>query len=129
MSPPLSDADAYRWPLFVRELDLAGAGGTLPVDLTSLPITLVAAGEGRRLVTVARPLLAALRTHAELLAPASIGPRHHALAATLAAVERAGLELDPILAAARAQWTAPSPRRQAPRGLDGLVPYVPPKRR
>lgn len=129
MSPPLSDADAYRWTLFVRELEHAAAGSTLPVDLTSLPITVVTAGEGSRLVAIAGLLLAALRTHAELLAPASIGPRHHALAATLAAVAAAGLTLDPVLAAARAQWAAPPPRRQAPRGLDGLVPHIPPKRR
>lgn len=129
MSPPLSDADSYRWTLFVHELDLAATGGTLPVDLTTLPLALVAAGEGARLVTVAAALLAALRTHAELLAPASLGPRHHALAATLTAVESAGLALDPVLAAVRIQWAAPTPRRQAPRGLDGLVPYVPPKRR
>jgi hypothetical protein len=129
MAPPLSDSDTYRWTVFVRELDLATAGGTLPVDLTTLPIALVSVGEGARLVAVQVPLLAALRTYADLLAPASIGPRHHALAATLMAIESAGIALGPVLTAVRTQWTAPPKRAPRPHSLDGLVPFVPPKRR
>ena len=52
-----------------------------------------------------------------------------ALQPSVVRIAAAGLTLDPVLAAARAQWAAPPPRRQAPRGLDGLVPHIPPKRR
>lgn len=129
MAQPTSEDFEYRWQLFVRELALAASGGTLPVDLTALPGELVAAGEGPRLRAITAPLLAALRDLATLLAPAPVGPRHHALAATLSAVEATGLALGPSLADLRTRWQARPRRPHRGFKLDALAPFTAPRRR
>lgn len=79
-------------------------------ELIDVPIELVRAGELASLRSEATLLLAALRARAEELAPMSIGPMHHDVARTLAALESAGIELGPVLGLVRKMWSPPPPR-------------------
>lgn len=121
----------WRWSVFVTELATTSTGGSLPIELQTLPLELVAAGSGHRLLTVASELLHALRLQAHLLQSTTEGPRHAAFAAALAAVSRAGVILDDELADLQARWTraARSRRSRTAYTFDELAPFVPPRRR
>lgn len=119
----------HRWATFVAELDAHAAGGTLPVELTTLPAELIAAGEGARLRRVETAFLHALRGQTALLAPTSIGPRHYAFAELLATVAASGIALDPILDGARKLWTRPPRPPSRSYTLDQLTPFTPTRKR
>lgn len=119
----------HRWSTFVAELDACAAGGTLPVELPTLPLELIAAGEGARLRAVEPALVHALRMQAALLAPTSVGPRHHAFAELLDAVAGVDVALDPVLTEARRLWARPPRRPSKSYTLDELTPFTPTRKR
>ena len=128
--PPLDDALAARWERFAYEVALASSGGApFPVELLNLPVEIVAAGHAALVRGLGVELAALLLRRAELLAPSTIGPNHHAVAATVAALEQAAVDVGTFLRYVRATWAAPPPRPQRSYDMSKLIPYAPPPRK
>ncbi|MEZ4399749.1 MAG: hypothetical protein R3B06_07005 [Kofleriaceae bacterium] len=101
-----------RWDVFVAELAMASSGAApFPVELLSLPVEVLAAGQHELVRSVSRTLLHQLTRRAEILAPSTVGPNHHALAATVAALRNAGIDVGAVLEHAGATWAAPQRKR------------------
>ena len=125
--PPLDDALAARWERFAYEVALATSGSSpFPVELLNLPVEIAAAGHAASLRELGNEIAALLLRRAELLAPSTIGPNHHAVAAAVVALEQAGVEVGTFLRYVRVTWAAPPPRPKRTYDTSKLIPYAPP---
>ena len=128
--PPKDDALVERWERFTYEVALASSGGSpFPVELLTLPVEIVAAGHLAPVRGLGAEIAALLLRRAELLAPSTIGPNHHAVAAAVVALEQAGVDVGTFLRYVRATWAAPPPRPQRSYDMSKLIPYAPPPRK
>lgn len=100
-----------------------------PIELLTLPLELAAAGQAARMHDLGAEIAALLLRRAELLAPSTVGPNHHAVAATVAALEQAGVDVGTFLRYVRATWAAPPPRPKRTYDASKLIPYAPPPRK